>query len=381
MANKKSSKIKEHSKKKKKPLIPEVVSPNVKIPPAPTMDGTCPTDFSHVRNKDYSSEIIQEADKTFSLEKLLEEKKKGDKPFLAEGEKQIFKLWHSIEALTTHNTLFVVQFLYSIGEILNEIKSALKPHEFAKWRRKVFHYKHERYLQQAQQLAKMGIFAKQYASMGKNRLLALDHLRKAEDLDSCENLFETNPFPKEVTDEILSAEYFDEHSFPDSTEDIDGELLNEHVNAKITYHRLINAGINFATFDQAFLLAACNKNAIGIKAAQKISNWLELYKDTRNKKKWFNIFVMDKGKFPDKRKAKSKSGDSLNQLLAKIIDWYEKALFDNNDWVEKQKTVLDENFFFEGNKRLKAISRKFKISLSVKPSKTAKKAIKKIVEN
>jgi len=376
MANKKSSKNKEHSKKKKNPIIPEVVSPNVKIPLAPTMDGTRHTDFSHVRNEDYSRQIIQKADKTFSLERLLEEKEKGDEDFLAEGEKQIFKLWHSIEALTTHNTLFVVQFLYSIGEILNEIKLTLRPHEFAKWRRKVFHYKHERYLQQAQQLAKMGIFAKQYASMGKSRLLALDHLRKAEDLDSCEKLFETNPFPEEVTDEILPAEYFEEHSFPDSTEDIDGELLNEHVNARITYQRLITAGINFVTFDQAFLLAACNKDAIGIKTAQKISNWLELYKNTRTKKKWFNIFVMDKGKFPDKREIKAKSGDSLNQLLANIIDWYEKAPLDNNDWIAKQKTILDENFFFEGNKRLKAISRKFKISLSVKPSKTAKKAKK-----
>jgi len=102
--------------------------------------------------------------------------------------------------------------------------------------------------------------------------VSLGHLRKADDLDSCNKLFDDNPFPEEVTDNILPAEYFDEHSFPDSTEDIDGELLNEHVNAKIIYQRLINAGINFVTFDQAFLLAAYHKNAIGIKTAEKISN-------------------------------------------------------------------------------------------------------------
>ena len=87
---------------------------------------------------------------------------------------------------------------------------------------------------------------------------------------------------------------------------------------------------------------------------------------------------MDKGKFPDNRKVHAKSGDSLNQLLANIIDWYEKAPLDNSDWIANQKTVLDENFFFECNKRLKAISRKFEISLSVKPSKTAKKAKKNL---
>ena len=367
MANKKSLKIKESGKANNKPAVPEILSTNDKIPSPFTMDGTAHSEFAFVRNVKYSSEIIQKADKTFSIQRLLEEKKKGNEQLLAEGERQIFVLWHSIEALTTHNTLFVVLFLIYIGEILNEIKSTLKPHEFAKWRRKVFHYKHERYLQQAQQLANMGNFAKQYASMGKKRLLALDHLRKADDLDSCEKLFDENPFPEEVTDNIPSAKYFDKHSFPDSTEDIEGELLNQHVNARITYQRLINAGINFATFDQAFLLAAYNKDAIGIKTAQKISNWLEIYKDTRTKKKWFDIYVMNKGKVPGNHKINAKSGDSLNQLLANIIDYFERADLNDNDWIENQKTVLDENLLFKSHKCFKVISRKFGIKLSGKP--------------
>jgi len=151
VANKKSLKIKESGKANNKPAVPEILSTNDKIPSPFTMDGTAHSEFAFVRNVKYSSEIIQKADKTFSIQRLLEEKKKGNEQLLAEGERQIFVLWHSIEALTTHNTLFVVLFLIYIGEILNEIKSTLKPHEFAKWRRKVFHYKHERYLQQAQQ--------------------------------------------------------------------------------------------------------------------------------------------------------------------------------------------------------------------------------------
>ncbi len=317
MANKKHSKNK--AIKKQKPITPEVLRQNDKHPAYLSMDSTSHIEISVMQNEYYSKEIIEKARKAFSIERL--KAQKSDKDFLAEGEKQILTLWHSIEALTIHNTLFVVLFLISIGEILNEIKSTIKPHDFAKWRRRVFHYKHERYLQQAQQIAKMGLFAKQYASMGKTRLIALDHLRRVQDVDSCKKLFDQNPPPEEVTDSLESEEAIREHPFPDSTEDIEGTLLKEHVDAMITFHRLKNTGINFVTFDQAFLLAAYHKNAIGIKTAQKISSWLEIYKDTRTKKKWFNIFVMDKGKFPDKREVFSKSGDSLNQLLANLIGY------------------------------------------------------------
>ena len=107
--------------------------------------------------------------------------------------------------MDTHNTLFVTLFLIAIGIVLNEISDTLKPHEFSKWRRKTFHYKHERYLQQAQQLANIGPFATKYAAMGKKRLLALDHLRKTKRADDCKELLKEHPLPKLVEETFADS--------------------------------------------------------------------------------------------------------------------------------------------------------------------------------
>jgi len=219
MGKKKTSQNKVHKNSKGKALVPEVLSPiDIVRVPFFAMDGTSHTEISIMQNEYYSREIIQGAREVFNLDRLDEEKNKdaeeknqNNERFLVESEKQIFALWHSIEALTTHNTLFVVLFLIYIGEILNQIKLTLAPHKFTKWRREVFHYKHERYLQQAQQLANMGDFAKMYASMGKKRLLALDHLRRTQNVATCDVLFENNPFPEEVKDSLIRCRQITSH--------------------------------------------------------------------------------------------------------------------------------------------------------------------------
>lgn len=372
MGKKKSSQNKKHKTPKEKALVPEVLSPINTMPgPSFVMDGTSHTEISIMQNEYYSREIIQGARMVFNLNKLddeknkdAEEKNQNNERFLAEGEKQIFVLWHSIEALTTHNTLFVVLFLIYIGEILNKIKSTLAPHKFTKWRREVFHYKHERYLQQAQQLANMGDFAKMYASMGKKRLLVLDHLRKSQNVETCAALFEDNPFPEEVEDSLISADELKKNPFPDSTEDLEGELLKEHTDALITRNRLRKAGINFATFDQAYLLAAYNKDALGIKTVKKIANWLNGKDHGATKKKWFKIFVMDKGKFPERISSNPRTGDSLNQIFSNLISYCDSKDFNDDRWVSAQKQIIDENLLLDAHNKIKLIARKFEIRLS-----------------
>ena len=54
----------------------------------------------------------------------------------------------------------------------------------------------------------------------------------------------------------MTDEEVKQNPFPDSTEDFEGDLLNEHLDALITFHRLKKAEINFVTFDQAYLIAA-----------------------------------------------------------------------------------------------------------------------------
>lgn len=374
MGNKKSSQKKVIKNPKKKTLIPTVLTPKDKTPaPLLAMDGTSHTEISIMQNEYYSREIIQGAREAFNLKKLEAEKTQDDREknknnerFLAEGEKQIFALWHSIESLTTHNTMFVVLFLICIGEILNKIKANLAAHQFVKWRREVFHYKHERYLQQAQQLAAMGEFARVYASMGKKRLLILDHFRKSQNNEKCDALFEDNPFPEEVVNSLISADELKKNPIPESTEDLEGELLKEHTDALITLNRLKKAGITFATFDQAYLLAAYNKNALGVKTAEKIQSLLNEKGNIRAKKQLFDFFVMDKGKFPGRAASNPKTADSLNQLFSNFVSYFESKDFNDVDWLIAQKAIIDEKLFFEAYKRMIFISKKFGIRFKKK---------------
>ena len=201
MAGKKASQLKKDQGKEAS-LTPEVLSPEVRSPQTFAMDGTSHVEISAMQNAYYSKEIIEKTRDGFSIERLRAKIADNKSEFLAEGERQIHELWHGIEALTVHNTMFVVLFLLSIGEVLNEVRNQISQTEFVNWRRRVFNPKQERYLQQAQQLAKMGDFAKKYASMGKKRLLILDKLRKDEDKDTYEALFAEHPIPEEVEDSL-----------------------------------------------------------------------------------------------------------------------------------------------------------------------------------
>ncbi len=254
-------------------------SSTVEIPFDLTMDGTAHQDFNMIPNVEYSRQIIQKARNVFNLNKLKGLKERGKKRFLKEGERQMLKLWETIEALNTHNTLFVTHSLIAMGEVLNEISSFLKPQEYVQWRREAFGAKHERYLQQAKQLAAMGDFARRYASLGKKRLLALDHLRQSGYLN--------------LPDRVSAQE-----PFPDTTEDLGGDAFKEYVDGRITYRRLKKAGVDFVSFDQAALIAAYEKKAIGEKLAKKIHTWLEKKEGVEEKKRWFDILVMNKMKFP-----------------------------------------------------------------------------------
>ena len=167
-----------------------------------------------------------------------------------------------------------------------------------------------------------------------------------------------------MADSLISADDFKKNPFPDSTEDLEGELLKEHTDALITLDRLRKAGITFATFDQAYLLAACNKNALGLKTVKKIRTWLNEKRSVVTKKKWFDIFVMDKGKFPEGISSNPKAGDSLNQLFSNLVSYCDNKDFNDVEWVRAQKEIIDENLFLDAHSAIKLIGRKFDISLS-----------------
>jgi len=368
VAKKKVPRKKKIKKAKAKALIPEIVKSDEMVPVRLAVDGTSHEEISIMQNVRYSQEIIQEARNVFSLDKLDEEKKKGEEELLIEGERQIVKLWHSVEALMTHTTLFVVLFLIYIGEILNKIKSSLTTTDYVKWRNEIFYNKHPRYLQQAHQLAQMGEFAKRYASMGKKRLLALDSLRKDKDIDSHENLFDEHPLSEEITDNLITDEMMQNNPFPDSTEDMDGKLLKEHVDGMITYERFKKAGIKFISFDQAYLMAAYGKNALGIKTVEKIQSELKKFKTNNAKKNRLNIIIMDKMKFPGEQDSAPAPRESINQMLANFVSYCDNADLEDRSWIANQKLLVEEDIFRNANLYIKKLGRKLGITLYLKKS-------------
>jgi hypothetical protein len=341
------------------------IAPVKKTPkPHLAMDGTSHSEISIMRNEYYSKEIIDEAREAFDLDRLKAKISDGKATFLHEGQYQIYKMWHSIEALSVHNTMFVVLFLINIGKILNEVRSQLTRTEFVKWRRDVFPPKQERYLQQAQQLAEMGILAERYASMGKKRLLMLEKLRKDENKETFEALFDDHPVPEEVEETLPDEEEIKTRLFPDSTEDMNGDLLQEHVDAMITFNRLKAAGITFTTFDQAYLIAAYKRDAITIKRAKKLAAWLNSKGNLRQRKKWFDFYTMNKGVFPDSQSRSSSTRDSVNYMLGNFNDFCTKSDFSDQEWIEKQKILIDENILRQSYNWLKIVARKMDIRLT-----------------
>ena len=365
MATKKG-KVKAAKQKESTPVTPEVLSPGDQVPQHFAMDGTAHVEISRMQNIYYSKEIIEETRAAFNIDRLREKISDDKQEFLAEGERQIYKLWHGIEALTVHNTMFVVLFLLSIGEILNEVRGQLTRSEFVRWRRTVFNSQQDRYLQQAGQIARMGDFAKKYASMGKKRLLMLDKLRKDEHKETFESLFDDHPIPEDVEDSLMTDEQVRENPFPDSTEDFEGDRLNEHVDSLITLNRLKSAGITFATFDHAYLIASYGGNAIPLKKAKKIADWLVSKGSRRQQKKWFDILVMNKMIFPERSSGTKQAGDSLNYLLANFIKYCDDADFMDQEWLSRQGELIDEDLVRRANNNIKTIARKLRIRLSVR---------------
>ena len=189
-----------------------------------------------------------------------------------------------------------------------------------KWLKENFGYEHLRYFQHAKQLFKMGDFARMYASLGKNRLIEFDRLQKEL---------------KVPYHEILSS-----HPFEDTTADFDEVLFKEHVDSIITYYRLQTAGIKFAEFDQAALIAAYLRKPINVKDAENINEWLNQFGDVDEQKKSFDFYVLNKGDFPNNGSKPSRRQISLTKYIADLVTYSEEANIDDHQWIEEYKSKI-----------------------------------------
>ena len=317
----------------------DVLETSPVFPDQLTMDSTSHIEISVMLNQKFSDEIVKRAHQALNLNKLDKLKAKKFPMFLEEGKRQINELWSCIESLNAHTSMFTVFFLIAIGKILVDIEEAFgKKSEYMKWLKENFGYEHLRYFQHAKQLSKMGDFARDYASLGKNRLIEFDRLKK--DL-------------KKPYQTILSS-----HPFEDTTADFDGVLFKEHVDSIITYYRLQNAGIGFAEFDQAALISAYLRKPINVKDAEDVKGWLDKVSNVDEKKKLFDFYVLNKGDFPDNGHRPARKQISLTKYIADLVTYSEEANIDDHQWIEEHKSKISDS---ELRKVYQFISRLFQI--------------------
>jgi hypothetical protein len=309
------------------------------------MDSTAHNEISVMANEEYSSEIVRDAEEKFDFKKLKKLEAKDFKAYLKEGKKQIVDQWHAIQALTVHTEMFTVRFLINIGTILNDIEAALKTKSrYMAWLRKNFGHKHLRYWQQAKQLAKMGSFAEEYASLGKNRLLAFVRIKS---------------IPKAKYEEVLER-----HPFTtDTDDDHDGFLFKQHVDAIITLCRLKEAKIGFADFKQAELIACISKEALAIKSAEKIAKWLSQFKTDEKKKEWFENFILNHLQFPDQMSAAKKTQIKLREHLAFLINFGKREDLTDAAQIDAVRDLVDRDALMGLSRLIQLLAEKLNIEL------------------
>ncbi len=281
------------------------------------MDSTSVVEISLMHNENYSPEIISTIMKPDHVSNLLSIKDSGDLPsFLNQGKKYIIDICRGIDSLEVHTSMFVVLAMVQIGRILNEIYQTLgnDRSKYSRWVKENFGSQHTRYFQQSRQLLAMGEFATKYSSLGKNRLLQVNRLQDKEEY----------------------KEIIDEHPYPDIANDRKGLVFNEHTDAVATLYNLKQGGIDFADFDQAYLLSCYNKHWIEQKTVKKIKDWLDTFPTSEEKEDAFENYILNKMVFPSDREYRVVGNlQSLNTILANLINYYNTYIqHGQSDWIK-----------------------------------------------
>jgi hypothetical protein len=280
------------------------------------MDSTSVIEISLMQNQNYAPEILQRIKSSQHMTDLLAIKERGDvDTVLHVGKVYIIEICRDIDSLKTHTSMFVVLAMIKVGMILNEISIALgnDRSKYSIWVRENFGSQHTRYFQQSRQLLSMGETAIRHSALGKNRLLQVDRLQS-----------------KEQYKEII-----EQHPYPDITQDRQGIVFSEHTDAAVTLYNLQQGGIDFADFDQAYLLSCFNKHWIEQKTVKKIKDWLDKFSTPERKKEVFEDYVMNKMIFPSESEYQVVGNlQSLTTILSNLILFYENHIqTGQTEWV------------------------------------------------
>lgn len=298
------------------------------------MDGTSIPEFSRVDNTSYSQEIIAIARAAYNPERLAELKRESNlDEFLAESKRQALAQWHGYQALGAHSDMYRVQFQINVGTILNDVEPTFKKKKhYMRWVRENFGVKHLRYLQQGRELAEMGDFAREHAAAGKNRLLALYRIMKVEKKQSC-------------------LELLVDHPLPDTTDDEDGQVLKNHIDAVITLHRFHNAGIGFISFDQAAIIASLSNEAVTVQRVEQVKVWLNSQGEDE-RQALFDRYVQDHMIFPEDHEYTPAPRASLNKILTDLVHCCRTGDVEGDGWIERQRTLIDVDTLMSAQRRI-----------------------------
>lgn len=342
-----SKEIGKISKKKSKDREPSdfekyaLVATNLPMGQDPfTMDGTSLDEISTMANDKYATELTRNVKRVFQFDKLEE---LNENNLLRSGKSQIDAICKYKDSLNTHTNMFNIAFFLCIGKILNYIDDFFGNRtKYSTWLIANFGSERMRYFQQAKQLDRMGDFSRRYAPLGKTRLLELDRLDK--------------PL---LTDYYKSETgIFDLHPPEDITQDIDGLLLKEHVDAITTYYRFKDEEVDFIEFDQAELVASYLHKAITKKRVTAVKKWLERQE---NKEEAFEDLVMNKMVFPYSESGERMSGPSLNKLFAEIVNFGQRV--DDEEWIENQKGEIEAEIMLNAYNTIVDLAEKLGIDI------------------
>ena len=299
--------------------------------PPLVMDGTAHTEISQMGNMHYSKEIIKSTEADIDI-KRLKALRKDRRRLLKTGRQMLIKLIHSDDALRTHDDSFAVRFCMKVGIILNEIEAAFRrKKDYIRWlRNNNFSASNLRYFQQARQIARMGEVALKYASLGKNRLLEFERVRR--------EFSKTSGMNKSL-DDLLR-----DHPFLDTTEDNNGELFKRHVDAIITYYRFMEIGIDLMKFEQASYAASLEKKALEVKRINQIKREFE---EAKNKVEFLDDYFKNKMAPPVRKEGAIDSRESLNKILADLVRYCQTSDIESPGWIRMQKRILSKEIFIE----------------------------------
>ena len=237
-----------------------------------------------------------------------------EQELLPQVKNEIVNLCDNVTRFTRASGSYIVIYMYQIGWFLQAVErqyllNGKKKSDYIAWVKRSFKTDKLRYFQQCRQLARMERLPIDLAHLGKKRILELDYL-----------LEQFNEANEDKSKMQLYKELMKKYPFPPEQYDKDGELFRVHMDAIITYFRLVDAKINEKHFEfyHCKMVAFIRKKAIEVAQATQLANWLTSEdRSGKRHKDLVDVYVMNKLIPP--RKSRQSNPKNVNKHLGSFV--------------------------------------------------------------